>query len=332
MSENTTTIEEMPEAKVDGILRKVQGLLAKAEHPNTGEAEAEAFRAKAEELMQRYRIEEHMLIQSGSGEMKPVLMTWGVCSSSSEYYNTLYWLMSACAQHAGVAMTYKWGPDPDNGGRHSLLAQLVGYESDVRYAIMLYVTLHLTFSSRMEPKYDPNLSDEDNVYFLRNSGISRARIAVIMGWGDMKDGPSHARVTKVYKQACAARGEDPLLVGRGNSLKAFKETYADTFVTTIRRRLYQMRTAAGTNNAGELVLADRKGRVQEAFYEFFPEMRPNYDQTSGKATTNGGGRTRYRKAPERKYSAAGERAGRAAAEAADLTGRTGATKARGIND
>ena len=48
MSENTTTIEEMPEAKVDGILRKVQGLLAKAEHPNTGEAEAEAFRAEVE--------------------------------------------------------------------------------------------------------------------------------------------------------------------------------------------------------------------------------------------------------------------------------------------
>lgn len=331
MSEDTTTtIDEMPEAKIDGILRKVQGLLSKAEHPNTGEAEAEAFRAKAEELMQRYRIEEHMLIQSGTGEMKPVLKTWGICVSNSEYYNTLYTLMSVCAQHAGVRMTYKWGPDPDNEGRHSLLAQLVGYESDVRYCIMLYVTLHLTFSSRMEPKYDPSLSDEDNVYNLRNSGISRARIAVIMGWGDMKDGPSHARVTKVYKQACANRGEDPLLVGRGNSLAAFKETYADTFASTINMRLYRMRTAAGTNNSGELVLADRKTRVQDAFYEFFPELRPQ--ATTSSYGSGKQGRQRTYKMPERKYSAAGERAGRAAAEAADLTGRPGATRARGIND
>ena len=334
MSEDTTTTE-VPESKLDSTLRKVQGLLAKAEHPNTGPAEAEAFRAKAEELMQRYRIEEHMLIKSGSGEMKPVLKTWGVCESNSVFYNTLYTLMSICARHAGVKMTYKWGPDPDNGGKHSLLAQLVGYESDVRYAIMLYVSLHMTFSARMEPKYDPNLSDADNVYALRGAGVERWRIAQIMGWApeglqDPAIAKESARVTKVYKQACEARGEDPLLVGRGNSVKAYKESYTDAFVTTINNRLYRMQMEAGVNNAGELVLADRKTRVQEAFYEFFPDLKPQ--PYTGATTGQGKGRRRSYAMPKRKYSPAGDIAGTRAANEADLTGRAGRQSPRGIND
>jgi len=335
MSENTTRIEDVPQSKLDDILRKVQGLLSKAEHANTGEAEADAFRGKAEELMQRYRIEESMLINSGTGNAVPVLKTWGVCASDSPFVNTLYALMYYVCEHSGVRMTYTWGPDPDNDGKRSLLAKMVGYESDLRYAIMLYVTIHMTFSGKMEPKFDAALSDEDNVYALRNSGVSRARIAVIMGWGDMHDGPSHAKVTKVYKKACERRGEDPLLVGRGNSLTLFRESYAQAFTAEINRRLKAMRTQAGVNNAGELVLANRKENVAEAFYNEFPELRPKpYKEPT--AAERAAAERRYqralrRKYTEPKYSEIGLKAGTKAAQDADLTGRSGATTARKLD-
>lgn len=49
----------------DRILDKVRGLLAQAEHPNTGEEEAKTFMAKAEALMTKHAIEHAMLADKG---------------------------------------------------------------------------------------------------------------------------------------------------------------------------------------------------------------------------------------------------------------------------
>jgi hypothetical protein len=256
------------------------------------------------------------------------MKTWGICEQSSPYYNEFYWLFASCCTHAGVRMTYAWGPDPDNDGKRSLIGKLVGYESDVRFATMLYATLRMQFSSRLEPVVDPDLSDEDNVYNLRSAGIERIRIARLMGWGDTNS--ACARVTNVYKRACDVRGEDPVLTGKGNSVSLYRKSFARAFCARIDDRLFRARTTAGVGNAGELVLASRKENVDEAFYEFFPEMRP-------KPRTDGGssvpaGKVRYRKYVPTKESALGLRAGRAAADSADLTARPGAKKARGINE
>lgn len=329
---NTTTIQEgVSQSKLDNILRKVQSLLNLAEHPNTGEDEAQAFRVRAQELMQRYRIEESELIAADpASAMRPVMKTWGVCESNSPFYNEFYWLFASCCNHAGVRMTYAWGPDPDNDGKRSLLGKVVGYESDVRFAMMLYATLRMQFSSKLEPKVSDELSDEDNVYNLRSAGTERIRIARLMGWGDSNS--ACARVTKVYKAACEKRGEDPVLTGKGNSVALYRTSFAAAFAQRIDDRLSRARTQAGVENAGELVLAGRKENVDEAFYEFFPDLRPKPAGTSVATSGTTGRKQRYRayKAPKR--SALGLAAGRAAADAADLTARSGAKKARGLSD
>lgn len=333
MSEETTTMEDgVSQSKLDNILRKVQSLLNLAEHANTGEEEAQAFRVRAQELMQRYRIEESELIAADpTAGMKPVMKTWGICESGSPFYNEFYWLFSTCCQHAGVRMTYSWGPDPDNEGKRSLLGKLVGYESDVRFATMLYATLRMQFSSRLEPAVDPSLSDEDNVYNLRSAGIERGRIGTLMGWGgEGTNGPG--RVTRVYKAACAARGEDPVLTGRGNSVALYRQSFAKAFCARIDDRLYRARTTAGVENAGELVLAGRKENVDEAFYEFFPDLRPKPAGSDVATSGTAARKVRYRKYTPPKDSVLGLRAGRAAADAADLTARASAKKARGINE
>lgn len=309
--------EGVSQSKLDGILRKVQSLLNLAEHPNTGEVEADAFRERAERLMREYRIEESMLIQSDpTSAVRPIRKTWGICETGSPYLQAFYSLFVYCAQHAGVRMTYTFGPDPDNDGKRSLLAEMVGYESDVRYTIMLYAIVRLAFSGKMEPKMDANLSDEDNVYNLRSAGLERIRIADLMGWGTSVS--ACQRVTSAYRRACNARGEVASLTGKGNSVKLYRQSFADAFTNGVYYRLRELRVRSGVGGGGELVLANRKEKVDEAFYEAFPNMRPKPVKYDGEARIKG----RPRKYIEPKYSEIGLRAGRKAADEIDFTRRT----------
>jgi hypothetical protein len=82
-----------------------------------------------------------------------------------------------------------------------------------------------------------------------------------------------ARVGRLYKAECEERGEQPLLSGRGVTGKAYREQYADQFITTLHGRLWQARQAAGVSGGG-LELHGRKERIKEAFYAAYPDQRP----------------------------------------------------------
>src|SRR6476661_7957339 len=59
----------------EAILERVRKLLAKAEHPGTPAAEAEAFSVKAAALIARYAIDEALLAERGPDAGAPVLRT-----------------------------------------------------------------------------------------------------------------------------------------------------------------------------------------------------------------------------------------------------------------
>lgn len=264
------------DAKLTDMLRKVQALLDRAEHPNTPPAEAESARNMAERLMLKYRIEEEQLrthaLASDATAIKPIVVEFVVGDTASEYRNQYYWMMVDIIAHVGnIRHKNSVGKNWDSDGRayYQDIVTLVGFESDVRWAMTLYTALRLHFSNTLEPKVDPSLSDQDNVYRLRNAGIERGRIGQMMGWGDK----AHIRVTNVYKKACAARGETATVVGKSLNVKTYRESFALGYVDEVRHRLYSMRIDAGLNSAG-LVLAGRKEAVEEAFYNAFPELRP----------------------------------------------------------
>jgi hypothetical protein len=151
----------------------------------------------------------------------------------------------------------------------------VGFEADVQYAEMLYTAARMAFSERLEPKVDPNLSDQENVYRLRSAGIERVRISDIM-WGN-RDKVSLSRVGRLYRAECASRNEEPALSGRGVTGAAYRESYADSFVFELERRL-----RAARSGGNGLALGNREQVLNEAFYARFPDMRP-------KAAVEGGG-------------------------------------------
>jgi hypothetical protein len=313
----------MSNQKLDDMMRKVSGLLAKADDPASTEEEADACRATAEKIMRKYRIEESMLIESGALTEEghtPGSKVVVVCNSDSPYMNTYYAIMDYVTQHTGCRMAYNWGLDPE-GGQYSLLATLVGYEADIRFSEALFMNARLIFADRMEPKPKPDLSDEDNVYRLRSSGMERIKIAKVMGWGDT--GSATAKVTRLYKAACKARGEDPTLTGRSMSVTAFREAYATGFTAELYSRLYRARNAAG--GGGELVLANRKETVDEAFYRLYPHKRPGKEPVKATKATKAYRWTakdeaRYRRA-NGAAGQAGSQAGKRAASEVDVSGR-----------
>jgi hypothetical protein len=121
----------------------------------------------------------------------------------------------------------------------------------------------------MEPKRDAALSDMENVYRMRKAGMERIRIAQVMGW--VKGG---AKVTRLYKQACAAKGEDPVLTGRDMSVAQYRASYAEGFTSEFWRRLWRARETVDSTGQ-DLVLHGRKDKVDEAFYTLFPHLRPD---------------------------------------------------------
>lgn len=257
----------------ENILDKVRKLLALADHPNTSDIESDIFRQKADALMFKYRIEEATLIASGrlSGEKNmPNWRTMEIADYTSEFASYYQSMARTIALHVGARAKF----DYIDG---MLVVNMCGYLADLMYAEVLTTSCILEFSKRMEPKVDPSLSNAENAYTLRAGGWERKRIAKVLfgDWeteNEMK--AKNRKVTALIKAHAAAIGEDPdELLGRGNNIAKYRLSYSHGFVDQISLRLMRMRQAHGEGGTG-LVLADRSERINEAFYEKYPSMRP----------------------------------------------------------
>jgi hypothetical protein len=260
----------MPEVtpeKLEKIIRQVRALLARADHANTPPAEADACRAKAEEFMNQYRVEEsHLSERGGVYAIVPVRRVMPICPMDSEFWPAYRTMAAYIMSHVGAKAV--WRSQPDDDGVWTYTFDMIGYDSDLRYAESLYQSARLVFADRMEPRLDPNLSDDENVYRMRKAGMERIRITQIFG----RKGTGW--VTPAYVRACNERGEEPILVGRGLDVKSYREAYAAGFLEEFWDRLYRAKDASDGGSVA-LVLHDRGEKVQEAYYTAFPHLRPD---------------------------------------------------------
>lgn len=131
MSTDTTHTDSPDISK----LERIRALLSKAE--STAEqypAEAEALTAKAIELMERYRIDEVMLQDSAPLQDRGKIIETEFLIGSGPYVNARSSLLGAVAENYSV----KFLAYQDFNGKTAIL---VGYESDVAIAEMLYTSL-----------------------------------------------------------------------------------------------------------------------------------------------------------------------------------------------
>lgn len=262
--------------KFDKILSQVRALLAKADSTEH-QGEEDLLRAKAESLMLKYRIEEALVYEKAIGEavgLEPVWMNFSLNDIDSEF-GTYYRQIAGCMlAHVGA----KGLIDYDYNTR-TVLLKAVGFQSDLRFGELLLTSMILEFGKRLEPRWDPNKSDQENCWALREAGWTRKRIAAEMFPGgyrsenEMKS--QNRKVTNLIKKHGAEIGENAAeLLGRGNNMNTFRESYAAGFVNTINTRLWNMRHEAMQMTGGGIVPVSRTEAVEEAFYTAYPQYRP----------------------------------------------------------
>lgn len=249
---------------------KIQAMLANADDESLSDEARASYRAKAEEFMVKYRIEEEDALATDEAASTPILrnirVTTRYTGRLGAYYTSTF---LDIARHCGVRvhMTYDEG----------YVANVVGYEGDVRYAEFLWTSALLMFSTRINPTWDDALSPEENVWRLRNAGIKRAVIADRAG-RDGRKASDRSWVQRVYLRECEKRNEPPRAAGLGHQAEVFQQAYADEFRATLAYRMRAARDATDSVRGG-LVLHGRSDRVDEAFYTRFPQYRPNTDPT-----------------------------------------------------
>ena len=255
-------------AEIAKMMGRISALLAKAESSNFPE-EAATYRAKAEELMRRYRIEEERLIAEQVTSGEPIWRDVPLAGYQSPWeavISSMFWNIAKFCGVEGVADYVK-----SEDGKWVYVGRVVGYDMDIRLLEMIFMATRLAFLARMEPEYDPAKSVEENVYALRGAGIDRQRIAkMVFGEANHQNG---IKVGKIFKTECERRGEVDAVSGRGFNADAYRTAYADQFRTTIRRRLREAKDAADSTG-GALVLPQRVERIQEALWTRYPAMRP----------------------------------------------------------
>ena len=119
----------------DDMLRKVRGLLAKAEDPGTTEHEAEALTAKASELMAKYGIDEAMAAERNSRHQVPGNK---IVVVDGPYTTPKASLLGVVAKAFRCDAVQLIGQD-----RTRLKVHLFGFESDMEMVQLLYTSLLL---------------------------------------------------------------------------------------------------------------------------------------------------------------------------------------------
>lgn len=336
----------MTSAASDAMLRRIQALLDKADGTDFG-PERDTYRAKADEMMLKYSIEQYQLeeVRRARGEavsLKPVtkdiIVPWG------EFAQKTYDLLLTLGGAIGVRTLYR-------GWEHGWRVTLVGFEVDVRYVEMLWTTLRVQMLDMMEPSVDPTKSFDENVFELRQAGMNwmmvrqrmnehvtvewRPFYSYGLSWEESKlctpreekdrqnkhivsqSGPwpyccdsksgTNTRLLSAYRRMCEAHGVDPAVI---RSTEGYRNAWADSFRYRIRERLTEKR---GQGEAA-LVLRNKAEEVKSAWDALYDEMHK--DDKPVKPSKE---RKRVAKYVEPAWDAQGASRGRAAADRADLS-------------
>ena len=138
-------------APTSDILRKVQGLLAKAEGTDY-EAERDAFLAKAQEMMERYAIDAAQLEAAKPGtEREPVslFVAWPARTVGKSAKGSLA-VTIAQSNRCQVKSEYRWVD-----GKRTLGLLFQGMPEDAEFCMMLYTSLGLQAEQAYDPRKKP---------------------------------------------------------------------------------------------------------------------------------------------------------------------------------
>lgn len=257
----------MEDIKLDSVLRKVRGLVAKAEHPDTPEHEAKTAREMADAMMLKYAIDQAQLRQSQpvAERATPGKIEVDICESGSDYEQMFITLVTVICEHTRTrplfrcvqmdASTLRAWRDA-YGKLPTASAVIYGFESDLKYFEILYTTLLLHMSNGIDPGFDTSATDRINAYNLHNAGFNWGDIAKMalkfnhpQGW-DGLDCASRGIAypgkywKHQYSMEIRSRGEEAVRLPAKfteDARRIWRMNFAQSYAGTIARRLWMAR-------------------------------------------------------------------------------------------
>lgn len=280
VDENGNVIREVTPEMQAAKAEKIGKLIAMSEDEMlTREARA-SYAEKAQLLMQEYRVDEEKVISTGEAQVFPqrfeiVIMEFTGSYYASSFRESYTEIWREISNHAGLKshQEYRYDVETDDGNVNRIVAVGYAYEIDIRLAQFLWTAAHLTFATRVDVRVNPALSDQENCYYMRGSGMERNDIAHALWGSDYKNGAAHGKVHKLYLAECAKRGEEPSVGGKGFQAARYREAFADGFTDQFGWRLRDARSAVDSQTGG-IVLHGRMERVEELYYGEWPDRRP----------------------------------------------------------
>lgn len=272
---------DMKEDRRAAILIRIRGLLAQAgDLKGTTEAERDAFRAKADELMTKYAVEEFEAMQAGRIIHKPesrrVNIDWYFHWDNDVDARTwTFSLFYAVYDHARCVVV--------RSQVTHLGIMCAGFKGDLDYADMLFTSLMLQLMAAIDPKPDPAFSYHENLERMRAAGFNWNE-----AWERMMLAPSllpdyifrlpsdrqqRDRMTRDYRSWCRRTGREQNYANHAT----FRRNFALGYASRVGQRLREMRSAQNEGNSGkfEIVLRDVRKTVEDFVHDTYAETRPH---------------------------------------------------------
>jgi hypothetical protein len=271
----------------DSMLDKVNALIAKA---NSTEfpAERDAFLAKADALMFQYKIDEITLANRRNGNKPQSLtvptheeMEWVM--PLDEFIDIHTAVMTYLALLADVRVVRKWNT-----------IDVFGYSTDIRYFRQLWTATYLTFSSKLNPKWERSRTDGENIKLLIESGMKwvpvwlEARKA-----GALEDVPKppadNGKMKRLYTAECKRQGVEKMKL-------TFKvDAYRDSFAIGYRDMIFQrvldlraqrLRMERQASDGVTVVLRRQATAVEDLMNATYPGLVYDNGKESKREATN----------------------------------------------
>ena len=266
------------------LINKAESLEASGDPSQANEAIA--CRERADEMMQRYAVEEWQTIRAAPST-KPTRIRVDIGEGDSPFLQEIATLVNVVGRFCKCSSV--WMVRSGRAGDQEYV-WVYGYESDLRYFEMLFTTLHIHMLGAIFPKPDPAKSEAQNIYELHNAGLNWFDSSKAYGWYKVESeaweavnmyvnrntgerlswSKSIGRIKDLYNKEVARRGERPLRIPPSGS-ETFRKNAAQGYLNRINQRL--RRIADGRGTGAELVLANKEHNIADAIAEAFPNAK-----------------------------------------------------------